>query len=186
MAPFSMTRARLFSRSALSTVSCSRHLGSVPLISRYLGPLVSVGPYTVPSGGSRQADRWQSTNGRWRLAARRGGVDRLLQAAEPDAALGKPGDGVDQVAQRPPSRSSFHTSRVSPGGLVKDLLDSLAASIVVYSDARQRPAGARLAPGSGRRPRARGLRRPPRAGNVSWTTRAEQDRNRRRSLRATR
>jgi hypothetical protein len=28
-----------------------------------------------------------------------GGVDRLLQAAEPDPALGKVGDGVDQVAQ---------------------------------------------------------------------------------------
>jgi hypothetical protein len=67
-------------------------------------------------------------------------------------------------------------------GLVKDLLESLAASIVVYSDARRRPAGARLAPGSGRRPRTRGLRRQPRAGNVSWTTRAEQDRNRRRRL----
>jgi hypothetical protein len=43
------------------------------------------------------------------------GVDRLLQAAEPDAALGEAGDGVDQVAQRPASRSSFHTTRVLPG-----------------------------------------------------------------------
>ena len=33
------------------------------------------------------------------LAARRGGVDCLLQAAEPDAAVGQAGDGVDQVAQ---------------------------------------------------------------------------------------
>jgi hypothetical protein len=35
------------------------------------------------------------------LAARGSGVDRLLQAAEPDPALGEAGDGVDQVAQRP-------------------------------------------------------------------------------------
>jgi hypothetical protein len=32
------------------------------------------------------------------LAARRRGVDRLLQAAEPDATLSQAGDGVDQVA----------------------------------------------------------------------------------------
>jgi hypothetical protein len=33
------------------------------------------------------------------LAAGGGGVDCLLQAAEPDAALGQAGDGVDQMAQ---------------------------------------------------------------------------------------
>jgi hypothetical protein len=37
----------------------------------------------------------------YQLAARSGGVDRLLPAAEPDPALGEAGDGVDQVAQRP-------------------------------------------------------------------------------------
>src|SRR5215204_4644092 len=37
MTPFSTTRARLLSRSALSTVACRRHLGSVPLSSRYQG-----------------------------------------------------------------------------------------------------------------------------------------------------
>jgi hypothetical protein len=36
--------------------------------------------------------------GRWRLAAGGDGVDRLLQAAAPDAALAKLGDGVDQAA----------------------------------------------------------------------------------------
>jgi hypothetical protein len=35
------------------------------------------------------------------LAAGGGGVDRLLQAAEPHAAISQPGDGVDQVAERP-------------------------------------------------------------------------------------
>ena len=33
------------------------------------------------------------------LAAGGGGVDRLLQAAEPHAAISQPGAGVDQVAQ---------------------------------------------------------------------------------------
>jgi hypothetical protein len=33
------------------------------------------------------------------LAAGGGGVDRLLQAAEPDAAVGQASDGVDQVAE---------------------------------------------------------------------------------------
>jgi hypothetical protein len=40
-------------------------------------------------------------SGRWRLAGGGDRVDRLLQAAAPDAALGRPGDDVDQVAQRP-------------------------------------------------------------------------------------
>ena len=35
------------------------------------------------------------------LAARGGGIDRLLQAAEPNAALGQSGDGVDQMPQGP-------------------------------------------------------------------------------------
>jgi hypothetical protein len=34
------------------------------------------------------------------LAAGGGGVDCLLEAAEPDAALGQTSDGVDQMAQR--------------------------------------------------------------------------------------
>jgi hypothetical protein len=49
------------------------------------------------------------------LAAGSGGVDRLLQAAEPNPTLGQPGNGVDQVAERPPSRSSLQTTRVSSG-----------------------------------------------------------------------
>jgi hypothetical protein len=44
------------------------------------------------------------------LAAGGGGVDLLLQAAEPDATLGQAGDGVDQVAQRP-----AQPTRMSPG-----------------------------------------------------------------------
>jgi hypothetical protein len=49
------------------------------------------------------------------LATGGGGVDRLLEAAEPDAALSQAGDGVDQMPNDRPSRSSFQTTRVSPG-----------------------------------------------------------------------
>ena len=63
----SLTRARLCSRSALSTVLCRRHLGSVPLISRYQGTRVpsSRSDLTLcPSGGGTQATRWQVGNAR--------------------------------------------------------------------------------------------------------------------------
>jgi hypothetical protein len=48
-------------------------------------------------------------------AAGGGGVDRLLQTPEPDPSLGELGDGVSQVAEERPRRSSFETTRVSPG-----------------------------------------------------------------------
>jgi hypothetical protein len=49
------------------------------------------------------------------LAAGRGGVDRLVKAAEPDPTLGELSDGVDQVPEERPRRSSFQTTSVSPG-----------------------------------------------------------------------
>jgi hypothetical protein len=56
------------------------------------------------------------------LAARRGGVDRLLEAAEPDAALGQAGDGVDQVAQGAAEAVQFPDDQgVAGSELVKDL-----------------------------------------------------------------
>jgi hypothetical protein len=65
-----------------------------------------------------------------------GGVDRLLEAAEPDPTLGEAGDSVDQVSTRwrreRPRRSSFQTTRVSPGvawaQLVQDLLEDRAVA----------------------------------------------------------
>jgi hypothetical protein len=45
------------------------------------------------SNSARAANTWNTS------LPPGGGVDRLLQAAEPDPALGKVGDGVDQVAQ---------------------------------------------------------------------------------------
>ena len=49
------------------------------------------------------------------LAAGGGGVDRLLQAPEPDAAVGEAGDGVDQVPQRSAEPIHFPYDQVSPG-----------------------------------------------------------------------
>ena len=49
------------------------------------------------------------------LAAGGGGVDCLLEAAEPDAAVGQAGDGVDQVPQGAAEPIEFQTTRVSPG-----------------------------------------------------------------------
>jgi hypothetical protein len=49
------------------------------------------------------------------LAARRDGVDRLLQAPESNAAVGESGDGVDQMPQGAAEAVEFQTTRVSPG-----------------------------------------------------------------------
>jgi hypothetical protein len=58
------------------------------------------------------------------LAARRGGIDRLLQATEPDPALGKPAHGADQVAQRPAKPVKLpHHQGVTGADLVEDLLE---------------------------------------------------------------
>jgi len=77
------------------------------------------------------------------------------------------GDGVDQVAQRPAQPvQPAHRQGVAGAELVKDLLESLAASIIVYSDPRRRPAGARLAPGTGA------------TASSAWTTAATTSRQR--------
>jgi hypothetical protein len=49
------------------------------------------------------------------LAAWGGGVDLLLQAAEPDPAVGQAGDGVDQVPQRAAQAVQLPDDQVSPG-----------------------------------------------------------------------
>ena len=49
------------------------------------------------------------------LAAGGGGIDRFLQAPEADAAVGQAGDELARCRRERPSRSSFHTTRVSPG-----------------------------------------------------------------------
>ena len=63
------------------------------------------------------------------LAARGGGVDRLLEAAEPNAAVGQAGDSVDQVPQgaaepgtllatRPPGEMQDGAAGQAPGRVV--------------------------------------------------------------------
>jgi hypothetical protein len=44
-----------------------------------------------------------------------GGGDRLLEAAEPDPAVGQAGDGVDQVPQGAAEAVELQTTGVSPG-----------------------------------------------------------------------
>jgi hypothetical protein len=61
------------------------------------------------------------------LAARSGGIDRLLKAAEPNTAVGQAGDGVDQVAQRPAEPVQFPDDQgVAGAELVQDLLEDRA------------------------------------------------------------
>ena len=87
------------------------------------------------------------------LAAGGGGVDRLLEAAEPDAAVGQAGDGVDQVAQRPAEPVEFPDDQgVAGAQLVQDLLEG-------------GPVGAGAAGGLGKHPIAAGRLR---ASTWSW------------------
>ena len=56
------------------------------------------------------------------LAAGGGGVDRLLERPEPDAALGQAGDGVDQMAQGAAEAVEFPDDQgVAGPELVEDL-----------------------------------------------------------------
>ena len=58
------------------------------------------------------------------LAAGGGGVDRLLQAAESDAAVGQAGDGVDQVAEGAAEAVQFPDDQgVAGPQLVQELLE---------------------------------------------------------------
>jgi hypothetical protein len=64
------------------------------------------------------------------LAAGGGGVDRLLQAAEPDAAVGQARDGVDQVPQRPAKPVQLpHHQGVAGAELVQELLEDWAVGV---------------------------------------------------------
>jgi hypothetical protein len=49
------------------------------------------------------------------LAAGGGGVDLLVEAADPDPAVGQAGDGVDQVAQGATEAVELPDDQVSPG-----------------------------------------------------------------------
>ena len=83
--------------------------------------MVATGPSRGQPGGRAFADAvtFELSQGgedmEDELAAGSGGVNGLLEAAEPDPAVGEFGDGVDQVPRERPRRSSFQTTRVSPG-----------------------------------------------------------------------
>ena len=74
------------------------------------------------------------------LAARGGGVDRLLEAAEPDAAVGQAGDGVDQVPQGAAEAVEFPDDQgVARAELVQELLEggrSVRAPLAVSVNTR--------------------------------------------------
>jgi hypothetical protein len=56
------------------------------------------------------------------------GVDRLLEAAEPDAAVGQAGDGVDQVVQGAAEAVQFPDDQgVAGAELVQELLEGGAS-----------------------------------------------------------
>jgi hypothetical protein len=58
------------------------------------------------------------------LATGGGGVDRLLEAAEPDAAVSQAGDGVDQMSEGAAEPVEFPDDQgVARPQLVQDLLE---------------------------------------------------------------
>jgi hypothetical protein len=70
----------------------------------------------------------------------KGGGDCLLEAAEPDPAVGQPGDGVDQVAERPAEAVELPDDRgISGPQLVQELLEggrSVRAPLAVSVNTR--------------------------------------------------
>jgi hypothetical protein len=97
------------------------HLGLVGGHHRRSATMAPAGSGCGQPGGGAFADEVAFELGQGRehvedeLAARGRGVDRLLETAEPDAALGQASDGVDQMAQRAAEPVEFQTTRVSPG-----------------------------------------------------------------------
>ena len=83
--------------------------------------MAAPGPGRGQPGGRAFADEVAFELGQGRedvedeLATGGGGVDRLLEAAKADAAVGQAGDGVDQVPQGAAEPVEFQTTRVSPG-----------------------------------------------------------------------
>src|SRR5215216_1760712 len=81
-------------------------LGHLELVAgqrRRAAAVAAAGPSSGQPGGGSFADQVAFELGQGRkdveneLAAGGGGVDRLLEAVEPDPTLGEAGDGVDQV-----------------------------------------------------------------------------------------
>jgi hypothetical protein len=96
-------------------------------------PLTAAGPGRGQPSGRALADEVTFELGQGRehvedeLAAGGGGVDRLLEAAEPDAAVGEPRDSVDQMPQRPAQAVELPDDQgVAGAELIKELLEGWA------------------------------------------------------------
>jgi ABC-type sugar transport system substrate-binding protein len=77
------------------------------------------------------------------LAAWGGGVDRLLEAAEPDVAVGEPSDGVDQVTKGAAEPVQFPDDQgVAGAKLVQELLEGGPVSAGAASRLGEHPVAA--------------------------------------------
>jgi hypothetical protein len=95
-------------------------------------PLTQIGEEPLPSvcGLGQSGEHVEGE-----LAARGGGVDRLLEAAEPDPALGQARDGVDQMAQGTAQPVQFSKR---PGVARAELVQELREGGTVAAGARWR------------------------------------------------
>jgi hypothetical protein len=114
----------------LEIVTVLGHLKLVAAQHRRPAAAATPGPGCGKPSGRALADQVAFELGQGRehmedeLAARGGRFDRLLQAAEPDPALGQAGDGVDQVPQRAAEPVQFPDDQgVAGAELVQELLE---------------------------------------------------------------
>jgi hypothetical protein len=109
------------------------HLELVPAQHRGSAAAAAAGPGRGQTSGRALADEVAFELGQGgedvedELAPGGGGVDGLLQAAEPDAAVGEAGDGVDQVPQGAAEAVQFPDNQgVARAQLVQDLFEDWA------------------------------------------------------------
>jgi hypothetical protein len=128
------------------------HLELVPAQHRWPAAAAAAGPARGQSSGRALADEVAFELGQGgedvedELAPGGGGVDRLLEAPEPDASVGQVGDGVDQVPQgaaqpiQPPDDQS-----VTGPQLVEELVEDWAVGAGAAGGLGEHP----IATGSG-------------------------------------
>jgi hypothetical protein len=123
------------------------HLELVPAQHRWPAAAAAPGPGSGQARGRALADEVAFELGQGgehmedELAARGGGgVDRLLEAAEPDPTVGQAGDGVDQVPERPAKAVELPDDQSVAGPqLVQELLEvgrSVRAPLAVSVNTR--------------------------------------------------
>jgi hypothetical protein len=83
-----------------------------------------------------------------KLAAGGGGVNRLLETSEPDAAVSESGDGVNQMAQGPAQSVEFPDDQgVAGAQLVQDLLEGGAVGAGAAGGLGEHPVAASVLQG---------------------------------------